>query len=369
MTRRGLALGLALGLLLTGCSAMLERSYQSVTPHSRLSVAEDDSNAVWVESYSELQSAILSQVKAHQERGVVRLRNWKEDVEESLSRACDEVYREDPIGAYAVDGIRHPFTRMVTYYEAAIIIDYRRSAEQIAAVATVTGNGAIRAELADALEQFAPEAVFQMNYFDPAQDDAYIRALLHEVYYSLPEVALGLPEVQVNLYPESGSSRVVEVLLTYPEDPAALAAKRTALEEAALDLAEPYQSGLGAEALVPALYGALKSRAAGGGEAEPGSTAYAALVEGAADSEGMALAYKQLCDLTGVECRVVEGELDGTRHVWTIVAVGSGYRHVDPYGEDGLLRTDEEMEEAGYAWSRESYPACVPESAGEKNEN
>ena len=55
--------------LLGGCSAMLEREYQSVEPHVRLSVAEDDSNAVWAESYAELQSAILAQVKAHEEVG------------------------------------------------------------------------------------------------------------------------------------------------------------------------------------------------------------------------------------------------------------------------------------------------------------
>ena len=69
------ALALALLTALGGCSAMLEREYQSVEPHVRLSVAEDDSNAVWAESYSELQGAILAQVKTHQEVGVIRLKN------------------------------------------------------------------------------------------------------------------------------------------------------------------------------------------------------------------------------------------------------------------------------------------------------
>ena len=83
MRSRRTCLAVLLALALTGCSAMLEREYQSVTPHVRVSVAEDDSDAVWVETYSELQSAILAQVKAGEEVGVVRLRNWQSDVEDA----------------------------------------------------------------------------------------------------------------------------------------------------------------------------------------------------------------------------------------------------------------------------------------------
>ena len=340
------ALGLTALMLLSGCSAMLVREYQSVEPHVRLSVAEDDSNAVWAESYSELQSAILAQVKAHQEVGVIRLKNWKGDVEEQLTRACDEISHSDPLGAYSVDRIQHSFTRMVSYYEATITIDYRRSAEQIAAVTTVTGSGAIRAELLDALDGFVPETVFQINYFDETQDADYIRDLIREAYYDLPAAALGMPEAQVNLYPDEGSRRVVEVLLTYPEDAKTLQGKRVQLEDAATDLVE----------LASVLFSALRERSAADGAA--GSTAYHALVEGAADSEGMALAYKELCDLAELPCQVVEGDLDGVPHFWTIVTLEEGSFHVDPSREEGVLLTDAQMAQAGYTWPEGEYPVC-----------
>ena len=350
------ALTLALLTVLSGCSAMLEREYQSVEPHIRLSVAEDDSNAVWAESYSELQSAILAQVKAHQEVGVIRLKNWKGDVEEQLTRACDEISHSDPLGAYAVDRIQHSFTRMVSYYEATITIDYRRSAEQIAAVTTVTGSGAIRAELLDALDGFVPETVFQINYFDETQDADYIRNLIREAYYDLPAAALGMPEAQVNLYPDAGSRRVVEVLLTYPEDTKTLQGKRVQLEDAATDLVEPYRTGLADRVLASVLFSTLRERSDADGAA--GSTAYHALVEGAADSEGMALAYKELCDLTELPCQVVEGDLDGVPHFWTIVTLEEGSFHVDPSREDGILLTDAQMAQAGYTWPEGEYPVC-----------
>jgi len=350
------ALTLALLTVLSGCSAMLEREYQSVEPHVRLSVAEDDSNAVWAESYSELQSAILAQVKAHQEVGVIRLKNWKGDVEEQLTRACDEISHSDPLGSYAVDRIQHSFTRMVSYYEATITIDFRRTAEQIAAVTTVTGSGAIRAELVDALDGFVPETVFQINYFDETQDADYIRNLIREAYYDLLAAALGMPEAQVNLYPDAGSRRVVEVLLTYPEDTKTLQGKRVQLEDAATDLVEPYRTGLADRVLASVLFSTLRERSDADGAA--GSTAYHALVEGAADSEGMALAYKELCDLTELPCQVVEGDLDGVPHFWTIVTLEEGGFHVDPSREDGILLTDAQMAQAGYTWPEGEYPVC-----------
>ena len=350
------ALGLTALVLLSGCSAMLEREYQSVEPHVRLSVAEDDSNAVWAETYSELQSAILAQVKAGQEVGVIRLKNWKGDVEEQLTQACDEISHSDPLGAYAVDRIQHSFARMVSYYEATITIDYRRSAEQIAAVTTVTGSGAIRAELLDALDGFVPETVFQINYFDETQDADYIRDLIREAYYEQPAAALGMPEAQVNLYPDEGSRRVVEVLLTYPEDARTLQGERVQLEDAATDLVEPYRTGLADRVLASVLFSALREHASA--DEAAGATAYHALVEGAADSEGMALAYKELCDLTELPCQVVEGDLGGVHHFWTIVTLEEGSFHVDPSREDGVLLTDAQMAQAGYTWPEGEYPVC-----------
>ena len=166
----------------------------------------------------------------------------------------------------------------------------------------------------------------------------------------------------MNLYPDSGSRRVVEVFFTYPEDPEVLSAKRVRLEEAVLDLADTQAQG---DDLTGALFQALRSQVQ---TAEEGSTAYAALVEGAADSQGMALAYKALCDQAGVECQVVEGTLDGAPHFWTIVAWGNGNRHVDPSWGEGLLLDDAQMAAAGYLWDTAAYPVCGEAAAEEAQE-
>lgn len=97
------------------------------------------------------------------------------------------------------------------------------------------------------------------------------------------------------------------------------------------------------------------------------SSAYDALIEGVADSEGAALAYQLLCDRIGLESTVVLGELDGAPHFWNIISGEDGmFRHVDLSA--GLFSlTDEELTEQGaYEWDREEYPACVPSDSEEE---
>ncbi|NCB62395.1 MAG: hypothetical protein EOM52_02090 [Clostridia bacterium] len=355
--RKLLCLMLACVFLLTaGCSSILNQSYQAVTPHNKLPAAETDSSAIRVEDYPELVNAILYLVSQGEEEGVVRLHNYKRDVERDLTAACEEVQHEDPLGAYAVDGMKHSLKRIVSYYEATITVTYRRTPEQIAAArkaSPVTGSGAIRVELQSALKTFSPEIVLRVNYFN--EDEAYIENLIRSAYYDTPAAALGLPKVAVSLYPSSGTQRLVEVELSYPESPEVMRRQSESLIQAADTLLAPLMKSGKGPALLPPLYLALRAKCTETGTA----TAYGALVEGKADSEGMALAFKLLCDLAGIECTVVKGTNgDGAPRFWTIVADSDGHRHIDPSAENGLLLTDAELLERGYVWLRDDYPAC-----------
>ena len=314
------ALALAAVLLLPGCSAMLSRSYQMVSPHPDLPSTEEDSSVIRVETYQELVNAVLYFVSQSVEHGVVRLINYNQDVEADLTRACLEVAKDDPLGAYAVDFIKHDYTRVVTNYEANIYITYRRTAEQIRSLVNVTGSSAIRQELQEALSSFAPEVALRVGYF--AEDEAYIASLVRQAYYDTPTAALGMPQVTVSLYPQEGSQRIVEILLTYAEDPETLRAKQSATLTAAQRLTASF-SGLSSplsrlNALLTALPQSM-TYAETDEHGEPPSTAWDALVLGRADDEGLALAFRLLCDLIGVECTVAEGTLDGAPHFWNIL--------------------------------------------------
>jgi len=338
-----LALALALCLPLSGCAALLERSYETSTRHEDRPVTAEDDSYVRVENYQELVSAVLYLVEQGEDEGVIRLYDYPGDVSEDLSRACLEVSTEDPLGAYAVDYIKHDHTRVVSYYQATLSIRYRRTPEQIASVVHVVGAAAIRARVQRALAAFDPEVVLWVAYF--AEDEASLTELIREAYLDAPATALGFPEIELDLYPAQGRERVVEIVFTYPEPPEDLRRKSGETAREAAELSGQIQ-GTGGEAAAQAAQ-LLAERAAYDPQAP--STAYAALVEGQADSEGLALALELLCREAGLECQIQAGELAGEARTWTSILGGDGRYYLDPAG-DGALHTARELAELGYTW-------------------
>ena len=87
------------------------------------------------------------------------------------------------------------------------------------------------------------------------------------------------------------------------------------------------------------------------------STAYSALMENRADSEGLALAFQLLCQQLKLDCSLVPGSLDGQPHYWNVVALEDGvYRHLDPSRSEGLFFTDTELAALGYLWDQQQSP-------------
>ena len=92
---------------------------------------------------------------------------------------------------------------------------------------------------------------------------------------------------------------------------------------------------------------------AGGYSPTGGNTAYDALLEGGADSEGLALAMALLCQTMDLSCQVISGTLNGQSHFWNMVESSAGRQYVDltTFATSGQsLYTDEELSALGYVW-------------------
>ena len=350
MKKKILVLALVFCLSLTGCASMLERDYVVISPYQPVSNLSGTSSALRVESYQELVNAILYLVTMGEEQGVLNLYNYTQDVESDLTRACLEVIQEDPLGAYSVDYISHDYSLIVSYYEVNLQITYRRSKEQVSAITAVTGSGAIRLMISRALTSFSPNLVLRISYF--TEDKDYIQNLVKQAYYDSPATALGMPKTEINIYPNSGSQRIVEINLTYPDDPETLQQKNrllTDLVSAVVTEESTYQS----------LYDSLADGLTISPDFEKSST-YDALIKKDSNCEGVALAYQLLCDQAGIPCYLVRGYLHAAPHFWNIVRTDTGvYRHIDlSAGLSGL--TDGELSSQGtYAWDSAEYPACT----------
>lgn len=374
MKKRLSATLLALCLLLTGCSSMLERSYSSVTAHVDRPTTAEDPSVLRVEDYRELVSAVLYLVNQGAEGGTVRLYDYTGDVSADLARACAEVATQDPLGAYAVDYIKHDYVKVVSYYEATLGIGYRRTMEQVRSMARVTGTGAIRTQLQQAMARFAPEVVLRVAYF--SQNEEAIADLLREVYYDAPATALGMPKAQINLYPDTGRERVVEILLDYPLPQEELLARRDALlAEAEAEVQRMIQEGPPENNEEVARTVALELERRVSYDPDGSANAYDALMGGSANSQGLALAYSLLCSAALGEgrggkgsCGIVQGTLksdDGGEEprFWNTLSLpGSHTLYFDPVRGEGTLYTEEEFFDLGYRW--DGGPA-EPEPAAE----
>lgn len=345
-----LALLIAGVLSLTGCASMLEQKYLlDLKPYDAVSTSAGNSS-LRVETYQELYSAILSLVSTGEEHAVLNLYNYTvQDLEADLARACLEVVQEDPLGAYMVDYIKHDYSLIVSYYEVNINVTYRHTTEELDSIVSVTGSSAIRRELRKTLANFSSDAVLRVSYF--AEDEDYILDLVRQAYYNTPAAALGMPDVTVSLYPSSGTNRIVEISLTYPGTQESLRRSSKELKDVAQALVLQADS---AQTLFDIAAASLTAE-----ENTGRNTAYDALINGIADSEGSALAYQLLCDQAGVESVIVQGTLNGNPHFWNIITQdGTQFRHVDLSA--GLFSlSDAELTAAGsYEWSRTEYPIC-----------
>jgi len=354
------ALALALALPLGGCAAIFQRPYSSAVDHVELSRAVD-SSILRAETYRGLVDAILYFVNAHAGQGVVRLYNYTGSVNEDLDAACREVLLEDPLAAFAVEDISFQCARIVSYYEATLTLTYSRSAQEVDGIQFAAGSAALRQELGHAMAAFAPSLVLRMSYFPGDADD--VRSMAVQAYYDTPQAAFGMPEFDIEIYPEGGVQRIVEVGFRWPQDPGELSGRSASLAALAQELLASEPIPEGTERHTPEQLAELLRRTAAPMDPAGAADPYEALSGGAANQLAHALALELLLQQAGLEATLATGRLGEGDVCWIIVNTESGWRHLLLTDEQPRLYTDLELTALGYLWNSEAYPACVDYNA------
>lgn len=206
---------LAAALLMSGCSALLEREYGVVEPHSRKYWESGDGGVLRAEDYQELVNGLLTLVAAHTSESAVRIYMPELtllETEDLLQQACREVQTETAAGAYAVEYLTYTLTENAAYSEADFRIRYRRTAEQQAAIVSVTSlttAEAMEELIRGAVEEEQEELALRIHYFTAEEEE--IRARLQ----ALDEEHNGdkAGDWTVEFYPAAGEQRIVELML------------------------------------------------------------------------------------------------------------------------------------------------------------
>lgn len=223
------ALALAL-CLLTGCSALLERTYSTAEPHSSKFWESEAAGTLRAENHQDVVNDLLLLVGQHRETATLRLYDFKSElaVTETLEEAAAEVQQETPMGAYAVEYITTSSHPQRGYYEVAVRIGYRRTLEQLQAVVNATSPEALYSLLAAALDDEKTELAVRMGYWG-ADGETRVEEAMGQLREER-ELTETIPWV-VNYYPGQENPGLVEFLLDPPEPEEGLEADEPVLGE------------------------------------------------------------------------------------------------------------------------------------------
>lgn len=353
---------LAAVLLLCGCGRVFDKEYVSITdyvPSTPDAAAAEE--RVTVKNLSELKQAILDLVSLGTGEGNIYFdTSYDGDATEDMADACWQVRTKDALCAYCVENIAYELNKIVTYYEAKLSVTYSdawQTAGDIVRLKYATGT---EEAVLKALSEGASRLVVLIDRSTLAEED--MESLITRVYRKNPAASPAAPAASINMYSGSGMQRLYEINLSYGVPSWELQERREAL--AAL---KPY-AGID----VDALDAPHKALAAAGYLADNCSyradgvknDAYSALVECSANSEGLSLAYVELCRQLGLDCEIVYGQENWEDHCWNIVDLDGEHYHVDISDclqsgmEAGFLLRDEQIW-GSYRWNVASYPACT----------
>lgn len=212
---KALSLALCACLLLTGCSALLEREYSTVEPHSSKFWESEFADTLRAENYQDIVNDLLILIGQHTESATLRLYNYEDDltVAETLEQATSEVQQETPLGAYAVEYITSSSQAQRSYYEISIQIGYRRTEEQVQSVVNATSTAALYNLLAAAITAEKPELAVRISYWG-RDGRSQVESAVAQV--RADQGLMDSPGWTVNYYPSDSQVGLIEFLLDTP---------------------------------------------------------------------------------------------------------------------------------------------------------
>jgi hypothetical protein len=354
---------------LCGCDNILEDDILNVTAHQE-PVATPSDSIIEAGTFDELKTDILGFVAAYENTGEIRVDiSYDGDIRDDVNLACGQIMNEDPLGAYAVSEITGSSTKIVSYYQVEISIAYRVTEEEFDSIIPISSIRYMQSDLEDKLYEYAPSMVVQTKGITLTNDDAirYVK----EIYYDNPMHIVMMPVTSVEFFPDSGPDQIIVFTFGYTKYEAnTLKVMEKSLQKSVQNIAE---SVSGDDAMIlldfcrhltdTVEYDTYTAASGEYGDQYIAATAYGALLNRSAVSEGYAMAYKALCDELGINCYVVLGEYDGKPHAWNIVELNGDFYHIDVSMCDtnglstSFLLSDTAMAET-YKWDETKYKSC-----------
>lgn len=339
-------------VMLTGCSSLFKKEYTSTRPYEDPETTAD-ADTTEIHNYAMLLRALNAMVASYRTDQVLIFANYDGIIADDLSKACWELRSDTALGAWCVRDIEYTTEQVVAYVEADVSVSYKRTEQEVENLKTAQTRKALSDCVAEALENQTRTVAVQMN--TAALSESEVEELAAQTILDHPLLCVEVPELNVTLYSGSTNQKIFEISMHTRLSEAETLSRREKLANAVQELLSEVDSEDPNAALQAAVEVAERVNVSG-----EGNTAYDALVGGAADSQGLAMAAKAVWMTMGVDGAVVSGQLDSTPHSWNLMKLGDNYYHLDLVGYNGTLWLQPDRDIWGrYWWSTDLYPACT----------
>lgn len=358
MKRTAIALVLAICLILSGCGSLLSGEYIWEQTH-HIPLAPDSGQDIVVSDYTQLVKVISDSVQIGTESFTVSVAQYdRASLERDVDRAVQTVCTTNPIAAYAVSDVTFQIGTVAGETVLVVQVEYLHDHSDISKILTVPNNEAAKEAIGSALNDCSSGIVVHIESYQ--EEDFLLAAELYAMKY--PQYVMEAPQLSVNIYPESGDSRVLEIRFSYVNS-------RDVLRDMQAQVLTVFDASVNMVSLAATtrekyqqMYVLMMERFQKYNIETSITPAYSLLLHGVGDARAFAVLYAAMCHEAQLECEIVAGTKGGKLWYWNIVNIDGSYYHVDMLRSkgDGTLRlmTDNIINE-GYVWDFSAYPPCT----------
>lgn len=339
--------------LLSGCDLWMSGEYVSVTPHDERTEQTGDM-VTEVSSYHQLQNVLNINVASCVDRIIVSASSFNDVmVDFYVQTAINQVLRDTPVGAYAVERIDYEIGTNRGEPVVVFKIEYRYPSTDILSIRNVHSTDEIVESAFEALAEGVSHIVLWTDNFEETDMDQQIENHL----MTHGDITVELPVYRVSVYPKKGVERIVDISFEYEHDRVSLEKKQKEIENVLLtaeaqikDLSQVLDIYKGFYTFLAEHIRYLKNSS--------NMPVYSALCEKTGDSKAFAMTFAAMCRRAELDSVVISGTLNNEQRYWNLVRFRGKYYHLDILScinnGDFAIKTATEM--SGYQWDTAKYP-------------
>ena len=206
-----LAALLALCLTLSGCSGWMDGSYSSVHPYTQKG-QQNQKQIVSVSSYPQLREALGDLVESSSESMLLNVAQLDQTrIAEDMERAVAYVLKNTPIGSYAVEEITYEQGTQGGQDVLFVTATYNHNRPEILRMKRAPSMDDVKKIVSTAMDQCEARVVLVAETYRNTDIAQFVKDYADEH----PDIIMEVPQVTVNMYPEKGTARVLEIVFSY----------------------------------------------------------------------------------------------------------------------------------------------------------